>query len=43
MGTQANNLPQKFNFSSDFGHFISKVLENAEFANVLRKKILKIL
>ena len=28
-------------FSSDFGHFIYKMLENANFANVLRKKILK--
>ena len=37
MGTQAN-LPQKFSFSSDFGHFISKMLENTKFANVLGKE-----
>ena len=40
MGTQTH-LPPKFSFSTDFGHFISKVLENAKFANVSRKKILK--
>ena len=37
MGTQTH-LPPKFIFSSDFGHFISKMLENAKFANVPRKK-----
>ena len=40
MGAQTH-LPQKINFSSDFGQFISKMLENAKFANVTRKKILK--
>ena len=40
MGTKTH-LPPKLSFSSDFGHFISKMLENAKFANVLRKKILK--
>ena len=29
IGTQTH-LPQKFSFSSDFGHFILKILENAE-------------
>ena len=40
MGTQ-RHLPPKFSFSSDFDDFISKMLENAKFANVSRKKILK--
>ena len=40
MGTQTHVSP-KFSFSSDFGHFISKMLENAKFANVSRKKMLK--
>ena len=30
-GTQAH-LPQQFSFSSDFGHFILKMLENAKFS-----------
>ena len=29
IGTQTH-LPQKFSFSSDFGHFILKMLENAK-------------
>ena len=41
MGTQTH-LPPKFSLSSDFGHFISKMLDNAKVANVSRKKILKI-
>ena len=40
MGTQTH-LPPKFSFSSDFGHFISKMLENAKFAHVSIKMILK--
>ena len=40
MDTQTH-LPPKFSFSSDFGHFILKMLENAIVANVLRKKIIK--
>ena len=35
-----SHLPPKFSFSSDFGHFILKILENAKIY-VLRKKILK--
>ena len=30
MGTEVH-LPPKFSFSSDFGHFILKMLENAKF------------
>ena len=48
MGTQTQGIlmdpnppTPKFSFSSDFGHFISKMLENAKFANVSRKRILK--
>ena len=37
MGTQIH-LPPKFSFSSDFGHFILKMLENIKFAYVSRKK-----
>ena len=33
MGTQTH-LHAKFSFSSDFGHFISKMLGNAKFSNV---------
>ena len=33
MGTEIH-LPQKFSFSSDFGHFILKMLENAKFSHV---------
>ena len=33
MGTQTH-LPPKLSFSSDFGHFIWKMLENAKFAYV---------
>ena len=40
MGTQTY-LPPKFSFSSDFGHFILKMLENAKFAYVSGKRILK--
>ena len=39
-GTQTH-LPPKSCFSSDFGHFILKMLENVIFAYVSRKKILK--
>ena len=38
VGAQTH-LPPKFSFSSDFGLFISKMLKNAKFANVSRKKI----
>ena len=37
VGTQTH-LPLKFSFSTDFGHFISKMLENAKFANVSIKR-----
>ena len=37
MGTQTH-LPPKFSFSSDFSHFISKMLENAKFGNTYIKK-----
>ena len=37
MGTQTR-LPQKLSFSSDFGHFILKMKENAKFSSVSRKK-----
>ena len=37
MGTQTH-LPPKFSFSSDFGHFIFKMVENAKFSSVSRKK-----
>ena len=37
MGTETH-LPPKFLFSSDFGHFILKMLENAKFEYVSRKK-----
>ena len=30
IGTQLTRLPQKISFSSDFGDFIRKVLENAK-------------
>ena len=40
MATQTY-LPPKFSFSTDFGHFILKMLENAKFAYVSRKNILK--
>ena len=33
MGTQTH-LPPKFSFSSDFGHFILKMVENAKFSYV---------
>ena len=32
------HLPPKFSFSSDFGHFILKMVENAKFSYVSRKK-----
>ena len=35
------HLPQKFSFSSDFGHFILEMLENAKFEYASRNKILK--
>ena len=42
LGTQTHlRPPPKFNFSSDFGHFILKMLKNANIFNVSRKKILK--
>ena len=37
MGTQTHQ-PPKLSFSSDFGHFILKMLENAKFEYVSRKK-----
>ena len=37
IGTQTH-LPPKFSFSSDFGHFIWKMLENAKNVYVSRKK-----
>ena len=37
IGSQAH-LPPKFNLSFDFGHFISKMLENAKMLCVTRKK-----
>ena len=37
IGTQIN-LPPKFGSSSDFGHFILKMVENAEFLSGWRKK-----
>ena len=40
IGTQTHLL-LKFSFSSDFCHFIWKMVENAEFSYVSRKKILK--
>ena len=40
MGTQTH-LPPKLSFSSNFGHFILKILEDVKFAYVSRKKILK--
>ena len=40
IGTQTH-LPPKFSFSSDFGHFIFKMSENAKFLYVSRKKILE--
>ena len=39
MGTQIN-LPPKFSFFPDFGHFIVTMLENAKTSYVSRKKIL---
>ena len=32
------HLPQKISFSSDFGHFILKMVENAKLSYVSRKK-----
>ena len=40
IGTQTY-LPQKFSFSSDFSHFILKIVENANILFVSRKKMLK--
>ena len=41
IGTQTH-LPQKFSFSSDFGHFILKIVDNnAKFSSVSRKNMLK--
>ena len=40
MSTQIH-LPPKFSFSSDFRHFILKMLKNAKFTYVSRKKILE--
>ena len=40
MGTQAN-LPPKFIFSPDFGHFILKMLDHAKLLYKSRKKLLK--
>ena len=40
IGTQTH-LPPKFSFSSDFGHFILKMVENANFSYVSRKKMMK--
>ena len=37
VGTQTHLTP-KFSFSSDFGHFISKVVENAKLSYVSRNK-----
>ena len=44
IGTQTvqTNIPQKFSFSSAFGHFILRMLENAKFSYVLRKKAIEI-
>ena len=36
IGTKAN-LPPKFSFSSDFGHFILKMLENAKLSCARKK------
>ena len=41
MGTQAN-LPPKFIFSSDFGHFILKMLNHTQILYVSRKKLAEI-
>ena len=35
------HLPPKFSFSSDFGHLILKMLKNAKFSFVSRKKFMK--
>ena len=40
MGTPTH-LPSKLSFSSDFGHFILKMLEIEKIAYVSRKNILK--
>ena len=40
IGTQTH-LPQKFSVSSDFGHFILKMLESANNLNVSRKRLLQ--
>ena len=40
MGTQTN-LPPRFIFSSNFGHFILKMLDHAKLLYVSRKKLLK--
>ena len=37
IGTQTH-LPPKFGFSSDFGHFILKMVKNAKFSSMSRKK-----
>ena len=37
MGTEVH-LPPKFSFSSDFGHFVLKMLENAKFSCVKKKR-----
>ena len=42
IGTQTH-LPLKFSFSSDFDHFLFKMLQNAKFQYVLIKKLLKFL
>ena len=36
MGTKTH-LPQKFSFSSDFGHYILKILENAKVIRVKKE------
>ena len=36
------HLPPKLSFSSDFGHFILKMVENAKYSSVSRKKDAKI-
>ena len=41
MGTQTN-LPTKFIFASDFNHFILKILDDAKFVYVPRKKVAEI-
>ena len=41
MHRHPNPPSQKFSVSSDFGHFILKMLESAKFLNVSRKRLLK--